>query len=71
MSSRRSWPSSFRPTATKTTPASAWGERLRALMPPSVDETLPQESLALTPTQRLEKQQALVDAYEQLRRVRQ
>lgn len=45
----------------------AWDERIRALMPPSVDETQIIEDLRLTPTERLEKLQRLVESYEALR----
>ena len=45
----------------------AWDERIRALLPPSVDLTQLAEDLRLTPTQRLEKLQALLEQAEQLR----
>jgi hypothetical protein len=44
----------------------AWDERVRALLPPSVDLTQIVEDLKLTPTQRLEKLQALLEAATQL-----
>jgi len=48
----------------------SWDERVRALLPPSVDPTQLREDLASTPQQRIEKLQALVDAVEALRRGR-
>lgn len=50
-----------------TTGLPTWDERIRALLPPSVDPTQIAEDLRLTPTQRLEKLQALVDSVEALR----
>jgi hypothetical protein len=40
----------------------SWDERIRALLPPSVDPTQLTESLRLTPTQRLERLQELLNA---------
>jgi hypothetical protein len=45
----------------------AWDERVLALLPSSVDETQLKEDLRLTPTQRLEKLQRLLEAAEALR----
>lgn len=45
----------------------AWDERILALLPSGVDETQLSENLRLTPTQRLEKLQALVDAVAAIR----
>jgi hypothetical protein len=45
----------------------AWDERTLALLPPSVDPTQLAENLKLTPTQRLEALQALVDAVAAMR----
>ncbi len=45
----------------------AWDERILALMPPSVDETQIVENLKLTPTERTERLQALVDAVAAMR----
>ncbi len=45
----------------------SWDERIRALLPSSVDRTQIQEDLRLTPTERIEKLQALVAAIEELR----
>jgi hypothetical protein len=45
----------------------SWDERILALMPPSVDMTQIAESLRLTPTERVERLQALVDAAAELR----
>jgi hypothetical protein len=44
-----------------------WDQRILALVPSSVDPTQVAEDLRLTPTQRLEKLQALLEATEQLR----
>lgn len=44
-----------------------WDQRVRALVPPSVDPTQVREDLKLTPTQRLEKLQSLVEQAAQLR----
>lgn len=52
------------PDRTKLPP---WDARIRALLPPSVDLTQIQEDLRLTPTQRLEKLQTLVEAAHALR----
>jgi hypothetical protein len=48
----------------------AWDERIRALLPASVDRTQILEDLRLTPTERLEKLQALVQAADELARSR-
>lgn len=40
----------------------AWDERILALLPTSVDQTQLAEALRLTPTQRLERLQALVES---------
>jgi hypothetical protein len=40
----------------------SWDERIRALLPASVDMTQIREDLAMTPTARLERLQQLVDA---------
>jgi hypothetical protein len=45
----------------------AWDERALALLPPSIDPTQIAESLKLTPTQRLERLQQLVDAVAAMR----
>jgi hypothetical protein len=45
-----------------------WDQRVLALLPPSVDMTQIREDLGLSPTQRLEKLQDLVDQISQLRR---
>lgn len=45
-----------------------WDERILALMPPSIDVTQIAEDLRLTPTQRLEKLQSLVDSVAAFRR---
>lgn len=45
----------------------AWDERVLALLPSSVDPTQLAEDLKLTPTERLEKLQALVESVQQLR----
>ncbi|MFO0597006.1 MAG: hypothetical protein U0228_16945 [Myxococcaceae bacterium] len=44
-----------------------WDQRILALVPSSVDETQLIENLRLTPTERLEKLQALVNAIEAMR----
>jgi hypothetical protein len=46
----------------------SWDERILALLPSSVDLTQIREDLRLTPTQRLEKLQALLEAAEKLRK---
>ena len=46
----------------------SWDERIRALLPPSVDLTQIREDLQLTPTARIEKLQRLVDAVAEMKR---
>ena len=48
----------------------SWWERCLALMPPSVDLTQIEEDLRLTPTQRIEKLEALMRGIEALKRSR-
>lgn len=50
-----------------TTGLPTWDERIRALLPPSVDPTQLEEDLQRTPTQRLEKLQDLVDSVAAMR----
>ncbi len=47
-----------------------WDQRILATLPPGVDETQLREDLKLTPTQRLEKLQALLESVEALRGAR-
>ena len=44
-----------------------WDERILSWMPPSIDLTQIEESLKRTPTERLERLQALVDAVAEMR----
>jgi hypothetical protein len=44
-----------------------WDERILAAIPSGVDETLLDENLRLTPTERVERLQQLVDQLEQIR----
>lgn len=48
----------------------AWDERILACLPPGVDLTQLREDLRLTPTQRIEKLQRLLEAFEALRPAR-
>jgi hypothetical protein len=61
MSARTPWP------YPDETDLPSWDERILALVPPSVDETQIAENLKLTPTERIEKLQALVDAVAAMR----
>lgn len=45
----------------------AWDERILALLPPGVDESQLAENLRLSPTGRIEKLQALLDAVAAIR----
>ncbi len=45
----------------------AWDERVLALLPPSVDRSQIEESLRLTPTERLQRLQQLAEAVAAMR----
>lgn len=48
----------------------SWDERILALLPPSFDPTQLEEARRLTPTERIERLQQLVESVEALRGLR-